>query len=336
MFQGLFCAVTGAIIVGASAERGRLIPVFAFCFVWATLVYCPLTCWIWNSNGWAAKFGVLDYAGGGPVEIGSGFSGLAYAWVLGPRLERTRANSHPHDLIRVAIGTLFLWFGWLAFNGASSLGANFKALYACFNSSSTAVTAMLSWCLIDFVRQSRVHPVALSSGIISGLVAATPTSGMISFWSSAVLGLVTGPICYLGTQPRFKTWLRIDDSMDILVEHGVAGIIGLLWNAFFAMDSIIASDGATLGVAGGWLNRNWVVLGKQIAYICACAGYSFVVSTIICHVINRIPGLRLRADEKVEMCGMDCEVGLVELDVTVVTEAMPRETGGKTEVQGFC
>lgn len=36
--------------------------VFIFC--WATLVYCPIACWVWNINGWAFKFGVLSYAGG--------------------------------------------------------------------------------------------------------------------------------------------------------------------------------------------------------------------------------------------------------------------------------
>lgn len=63
-YQMQFCATTGAIVTGAIAERGRLIPMMVFIFVWATLVYCPIACWVWNINGWAFKWGVLDYAGG--------------------------------------------------------------------------------------------------------------------------------------------------------------------------------------------------------------------------------------------------------------------------------
>jgi Amt family ammonium transporter len=63
-YQMQFCAVTAAITSGAIAERGRLIPMMVFIFFWATLVYCPIACWVWNINGWAFKYGVLDYAGG--------------------------------------------------------------------------------------------------------------------------------------------------------------------------------------------------------------------------------------------------------------------------------
>ena len=64
-----FCAVTAAIIMGAVAERGRLLPAMVFVFIWATIVYCPLTCWVWNTNGWGYKWGVMDYAGGGSVGL---------------------------------------------------------------------------------------------------------------------------------------------------------------------------------------------------------------------------------------------------------------------------
>jgi Amt family ammonium transporter len=67
-----FCAVTAAIVVGCVAERGRLIPMMVFIWLWATIVYCPVAYWAWNSNGWFFVWGGLDYAGGGPVEIVSG------------------------------------------------------------------------------------------------------------------------------------------------------------------------------------------------------------------------------------------------------------------------
>lgn len=63
-----------------------------FSFVWTTLVYCPLAYWVWAPEGWAFKWGVLDFSGGGPVEIGSGVGGFAYALVLGKRKESQMIN----------------------------------------------------------------------------------------------------------------------------------------------------------------------------------------------------------------------------------------------------
>jgi ammonium transporter, Amt family len=81
----MFAAFTPALVLGAAAERGRILPILVFVFVWATLVYDPIASWTWNSAGWAAKMGVLDFAGGTPVHITSGASALAYSLVLGPR-----------------------------------------------------------------------------------------------------------------------------------------------------------------------------------------------------------------------------------------------------------
>jgi len=62
-YQMQFAAVTVAIVMGAIAERGRLLPAMVFTFFFTTLVYCPVSCWVWNINGWAFQYGVLDYAG---------------------------------------------------------------------------------------------------------------------------------------------------------------------------------------------------------------------------------------------------------------------------------
>jgi len=65
-YQLQFAAVTVAIVMGAIAERGRLLPAMVISFIWTTLVYCPIACWVWNPNGWAFKYGVMDYAGNEP------------------------------------------------------------------------------------------------------------------------------------------------------------------------------------------------------------------------------------------------------------------------------
>ena len=94
--------------------------------------------------------------------------------------------------------------------------------------------------------------------------------------------------------------------MDVFAEHGVAGMIGLLFNAFFAADYIIGLDGVNTGIInGGWLNHNYKQLYIQVAYIVATTAYAFVMSAILAIIINFIPGLHLRASEEAELLGMD-------------------------------
>ncbi|GMG15936.1 unnamed protein product [Aspergillus oryzae] len=94
--------------------------------------------------------------------------------------------------------------------------------------------------------------------------------------------------------------------MDVLAEHGIAGIVGLIFNALFADDAIVGLDGVNTGSKmGGWLIHNYKQLYIQIAFIVASAAYAFVVSAIIAYAINAIPGLKLRASEEAELLGMD-------------------------------
>ncbi|KAL8631141.1 hypothetical protein Q9189_003175 [Teloschistes chrysophthalmus] len=303
-YQMQFCATTAAIVAGAIAERGRVLPLMVFLFFWATLVYCPIACWAWNINGWAFQYGVMDYAGGGPVEIGSGLSALAYSMVLGRRQEKMMINFRPHNVSLIVLGTVFLWFGWLGFNGGSAFGANLRAVMACWNSNITAMMAAATWTLLDWRLARKWSMVGWCSGAISGLVAATPASGYITPWGSVILGVVTGVVCNYAT--KVKYWLRIDDSMDVFAEHGVAGILGLIANALFGATYIIGLDGVNTGIiTGGWPNHNYKQLYIQIAYIVACTAYAFVMSALIAFAINYIPGLHLRASEEAELLGMD-------------------------------
>ena len=103
-----------------------------------------------------------------------------------------------------------------------------------------------------------------------------------------------------------KYWVRIDDSLDVFAEHGVAGMLGLLANAIFGASYIVGLDGVNTGMPiEGWIEHNWKQLYIQVAYIVAATAYAFVVSALIAYGINLIPGLHLRASEEAELLGMD-------------------------------
>ena len=229
-------------------------------------------------------------------------------------------NFRPHNVSLVTLGTILLWFGWLGFNGGSAFGANLRAVMACWNSCITAMMAAITWCVLDFrlaKKWSMVGWVCAQgyilrtetnglkcSGVISGLVAATPASGFIPPWASIILGITVGIVSNFAT--KIKYWCHIDDSMDNLAEHGIAGMVGLLFNGIFAADYIIGLDGVSTGlINGGGLNNNWKQVYIQLAYIVACTAYCFVMSAMIALLINFVPGLQLRASEEAELLGMD-------------------------------
>lgn len=94
--------------------------------------------------------------------------------------------------------------------------------------------------------------------------------------------------------------------MDVFAEHGIAGMLGLLANAIFGADYIVALDGVNAPFKPlGWIQHNWKQLYIQFAYIVAATVYAFVVSAIIAFIIDKIPGLHLRASEEAELLGMD-------------------------------
>ena len=49
-----------------------------FLFFWSVFVYDIVAAWVWGVNGWCKALGSLDFAGGTPVHVVSGFSALAY------------------------------------------------------------------------------------------------------------------------------------------------------------------------------------------------------------------------------------------------------------------
>lgn len=46
MYQGMFAAITPALIFGSVAERVKLVPCLLFVFLWTTIVYDPVAYWV--------------------------------------------------------------------------------------------------------------------------------------------------------------------------------------------------------------------------------------------------------------------------------------------------
>jgi Amt family ammonium transporter len=73
-------------------------------------------------------------------------------------------------------------------------------VYANFNTVITGAFSAITWTLLDFRLAKKYSAVGFCSGLISGLVAATPASGLIPLWASVILGVITGGVANYGTK----------------------------------------------------------------------------------------------------------------------------------------
>lgn len=122
-------------------------------------------------------------------------------------------------------------------------------------------------------------------------------------WAALILGIVSGVACKFGT--KIKHFLKIDDTMDIFTQHGLAGIIGLIFNGLFATNAVISLDGVNLTTLGGVLDGNFKQMGIQITYIVVCSVFVFVSTAGLVKTFSFIRVLNLRASEHAELIGID-------------------------------
>ncbi|KAI0199416.1 ammonium transporter [Astrocystis sublimbata] len=305
LFQGMFAAITPALAIGAAVDRARILPCIVFIFVWSTIVYDPLAYWTWNANGWSAKLGGLDFAGGTPVHISSGAAALAFSIMLGKRSGYDKSAGlpyRPHNVTHIVLGTVFLWVGWFGFNGGSAFAANLRAVMACIVTHLAACVGAITWVLLDYRLEKKWSVVGFCSGAIAGLVAITPAAGFVTPWAAVIFGIVGGIGCNIATKLKFL--IGADDALDVFAVHGIGGIIGNLLTGLFAADYIAALDG-TSEIPGGWVNQNYIQLAYQIADSVAGFSYSFGLTCIILFLLNLIPGLSLRVRPEEEDIGID-------------------------------
>ncbi|CAK5272525.1 unnamed protein product [Mycena citricolor] len=330
IYQLMFAAITPILAIGALAERGRLWPSIFFVFAWSTLVYDPIACWTWNSNGWSFVLGGLDFAGGSPVHISSGSAALAISIYLGKRTGwgTARLAYKPHNTTYVVLGTVLLWFGWFGFNGGSALSANMRAANACIITNLAASVGGLTWMFWDWRLERKWSAVGFCSGSIAGLVAITPASGFVGAPASVLFGFMAGTLCNFATQLKFL--FGYDDTLDIFASHAIGGVIGNLLTGLFAQSRIAFYDGATV-IPGGWLDHHYIQLAYQLADSVASMSYSFVMTTVILWIMHFIPTLRLRASEESELIGIDdTEMGEYAYDYV----GLEQEIGHTLEING--
>jgi len=299
-FQGIFAAITVALISGSIADRAKFGSWMVFAAFWATLVYFPVAHWVFafddfvaETGGWIANdLGALDFAGGTAVHINAGAAGLALAIILGKRVGWRKEAMRPHSLPLVMLGAALLWFGWFGFNAGSAVGSNGTAGLALLNTIGATVAALLAWLLVEKIRDGHATSLGAASGVVAGLVAITPACAAVDASGALIIGALAGALCALSVGLKFK--LGIDDSLDVVAVHLVGGIVGTV---------MIGAVGVDVGLFNGGGTEQLI---KQIIGAGAVLGYSFIATLIIGYALDKTIGLRVSREIEVE--GIDLKL----------------------------
>jgi len=302
VFQMMFAIITPALITGAIVERMRFSALFIFIAIWSIIVYYPLAHMVWG-NGFLMKLGAIDFAGGTVVHISSGVSALVAAIVLGKRKNYGKATYHPHNIPFVFLGAALLWFGWFGFNAGSAGAANSLAIHAFITTNTACATAMLSWMLIEKIRNKKPTLVGASTGAVVGLVAITPGAGYVPIWASIVIGALVSPICYFFISV-VKPKLGYDDSLDTFGCHGIGGIWGSIATGLFAKNGFNPDPKLDAVQWNGLVFGQWPLFVRELASIGIAIAVA-VVGTLIALGITKLCVKKLRVSPKEEDIGLD-------------------------------
>ena len=323
-FQATFAGITGALIVGAFAERMKFSAVLAFMVLWFTFSYAPIAhmVWFWmgpdayssaevaadmtSKAGMIWQWGALDFAGGTVVHINAAVAGLIGAYMVGKRVGYGKESMAPHSLTLTMVGASLLWVGWFGFNAGSALEANGFAALAFINTFGATSAAILAWCIGESLMKGKASMLGAASGCVAGLVAITPAAGNVGIGGALVIGFLSGFAGLWGVN-GLKRLLGADDSLDVFGVHGVCGILGAILTGVFNSPALGGP-----GYVADWVTATMVTSADysiasqvwvQTKGVLTTVIWSGVVSFVAYKIVDMTIGLRV--SEESEREGLD-------------------------------
>ncbi|CAI5756667.1 unnamed protein product [Candida verbasci] len=336
MFFKLICAALT--FPGCIAERGRILPMLLFLFIWSVIIYNPVTYWFWNENGWLSvdlnKLPVLDFAGGNCVHIVSGFTCLAYSYILGPRNPKILYNYRNLNTSHIIIGMSFVLFGWIGFMAGCEFKFSYRSLFIITNTILAATSSGIIWTAIDFwfssiplegelqpitSEGSKLDPVISETGVLKSQRYHETKSNFIEKKKFSMISFSSGIMAGLVVFTPAGGYISSNDEFWKPIVFGVVGAIicniSTRLKYFFQIDDaldIFAIHGVagivgslltglfankSFGSEGGWIHHHWKQFGYQTLGVVITSCYVFIMSLFFLYLIDLIPGLHLRIDK---------------------------------------
>ena len=287
-YQMMFAIITPALITGAFTNRIRFAAYNVFLVLWLLFVYFPFVHMVWG-GGLLYKLGVRDFAGGIVVHAIAGFAALASVIFVG---KRSAEDKGPHSIPLVALGTGLLWFGWYGFNAGSQLKVDGITGLAFINTDTAASFAAVMWLIMAWIFEKKPKFLGLLTGAVAGLATVTPCAGYVSTPAAALIGTVSGVVCYGAIW--FKNRREWDDALDVWGVHGMGGVLGTILLGVFGAKAINPDLGMDGLLSGGGL----AFLGIQTAAVVGASIYAFGFTYGMLWVIERFMPVRVTPKEQ--------------------------------------
>ena len=297
-FQLVFCATAATIVSGAMAERTKFSTYCIYSAVISAIVYPIEAGWVWNSAGWLAKLGYVDFAGSSVIHMVGGIASVIGAAMLGPRIGKYTkgkdgkvvVNAFPgHSLTLGALGCFILWFAWYGFNGAAASDATQLAQILGTTTIAPAV-ATFACMMFTWIRNGAPDVSMCLNASLAGLVGITAGCANVDAVGATIIGLVDGIIVVLAVE-FIDQKLKIDDPVGAVAVHGCNGLWGTVAVGLFDYNNGL--------FYGGGFHQ----LGVQVLGVVCIAAYTAVAMTIVFTILKHTIGLRVSAEE--EIMGLD-------------------------------
>lgn len=297
-FQLVFCATAATIVSGAMAERTKFSTYCIYSAVISAIVYPIEAGWVWNSAGWLAKLGYVDFAGSSVIHMVGGIASVIGAAMLGPRIGKYTkgkdgkvvVNAFPgHSLTLGALGCFILWFAWYGFNGAAASDPTQLAQILGTTTIAPAV-ATFACMIFTWIRNGAPDVSMCLNASLAGLVGITAGCANVDAVGATIIGLVDGILVVIAVE-FIDQKLKIDDPVGAVAVHGCNGLWGTVAVGLFDYNNGV--------FYGGGFHQ----LGVQVLGVVCIAAYTAVAMTIVFTILKHTIGLRVSAEE--EIMGLD-------------------------------
>ena len=297
-FQLVFCATAATIVSGAMAERTKFSTYCIYSAVISAIVYPIEAGWVWNSAGWLAKLGYVDFAGSSVIHMVGGIASVIGAAMLVPRIGKYTkgkdgkvvVNAFPgHSLTLGALGCFILWFAWYGFNGAAASDPTQLAQILGTTTIAPAV-ATFACMLFTWIRNGAPDVSMCLNASLAGLVGITAGCANVDAVGATIIGLVDGILVVIVVE-FIDQKLKIDDPVGAVAVHGCNGLWGTVAVGLFDYNNGV--------FYGGGFHQ----LGVQVLGVVCIAAYTAVAMTIVFTILKHTIGLRVSAEE--EIMGLD-------------------------------
>jgi len=348
LFQLMFCGATATIVGGALAERTSFSAYLIISVLIAAILYPVAGHWIWGgalqamsadgSQGWLARLGFIDFAGGAAVHLLGGILALVAVLIVGPRIGRFTTNdedqsgsashidhdksgnsdnpsTHPRinasNYPMATVGVMLLWFGWFGFNTGSAAGQPYNLASIAIN---TALAAAAGGVVLIVWFVFRTHKPDISSalnGTLAGLVGITAGAHMYNAADAVLVGIISAAVMQYATYLLEKH--KIDDVVGAFPVHGIAGLAGILLVALLGDSALFPGENTRPGQ-----------FGIQVLGAAAVTAWSLGAGYGLFFIANKI--LPMRVSEEHELEGLNtAEHGAVS-DVQDLLGSMMRQS----------